>query len=528
MGIQFRIETDFTDLQPYSREYQPTQRLAELQNIGDHDKAIIDLVIELDVLRSKYGRAVFDLGRAHSEYLFLQQQQKFLQSSISDEQGRRQSHQSNLQEVQGDLTLGRKCIDAFIESVLEQIGRLCEHQGLDRTPDFAKTVTTGAETLNDLTKIVGSISKYVRSNHQVPFYYRVLSQLNPLSLPPGLTNEQKLELIEQRPLAFFGSVGALEEATLLSSTLMEISRLERLVNQQIRLACRHSTIVSGLASSADKLGKLEAELATAQVGVRSCITAQHALIDYLNKIAPICARTLRCVEILSASTVQSEGAPPFDTQKIYLADEFVRRKAYFRQWEERVAICIDGLRPLLGSRLETGEFYDAKLSLLVGDYPLHFVNRRDVIIRATNRRDVGDIVSIEAVTSQFPIPEDEILAKLRNPSSVATIAEKVVGFMIYKFYDDAIFLGHFGVSPRAQRFGVGTMLIDQLKNKLSNHINRFSNLRRSQLFVAVDEEDYQRMSFLKRNGFNMQTQSQHESTEQAGPNQRIFMYRAKD
>lgn len=112
------------------------------------------------------------------------------------------------------------------------------------------------------------------------------------------------------------------------------------------------------------------------------------------------------------------------------------------------------------------------------------------------RRDMPDVMAIEQASHAFPWSEERIVKTLRGRNAigmVAVIGECAQGFMIYELNRTCITLLDLAVEPAWRQRGIGTALINKLKDKLARG-------RRSQLVVSVRESNLGAQLFLKACG----------------------------
>jgi len=137
------------------------------------------------------------------------------------------------------------------------------------------------------------------------------------------------------------------------------------------------------------------------------------------------------------------------------------------------------------------------------------VTGADMQIRWLIRRDMNEILQIEKSSFQFPWTEKEFLLALRQRNVIALVAESsaekfadkftkrqssvIYGFMIYELHPGHFSIRSLAVAPEVRRTGIGTALIQRLKETLSkqrrrsiNTLVRESNLP-AQLFMQSQE-----------------------------------------
>ncbi len=106
-----------------------------------------------------------------------------------------------------------------------------------------------------------------------------------------------------------------------------------------------------------------------------------------------------------------------------------------------------------------------------------------VHIRWMSRRDMTEVLAVEAQSFEFPWLEEDFVRCLRQPNCIGMVAERddrVVGFMIYELDRSRIRVLDFAVGAGERRCGVGTQMVAKLKEKLSN-------LRRQRIVLKIRE-----------------------------------------
>ena len=120
-----------------------------------------------------------------------------------------------------------------------------------------------------------------------------------------------------------------------------------------------------------------------------------------------------------------------------------------------------------------------------------------VHIRWMIRRDMPEVLAIEATSFEFPWLEDDFIRCLRQRNCIGMVAEhedRVVGFMIYELHKSRIHVLNFAVSGDYQRRGVGSQMVAKLIAKLSSQ-------RRSRIVLEVRETNLAAQVFFRENGF---------------------------
>lgn len=97
-------------------------------------------------------------------------------------------------------------------------------------------------------------------------------------------------------------------------------------------------------------------------------------------------------------------------------------------------------------------------------------SKMHVHIRWMLRRDIPEVLSIENQSYQCPCTESELVEMIKQRRCVVFVAEvddQVAGYMLYEFERHTLTLLKLGVRRDARRTGVGSKLINKLKEKLS-------------------------------------------------------------
>jgi len=120
-----------------------------------------------------------------------------------------------------------------------------------------------------------------------------------------------------------------------------------------------------------------------------------------------------------------------------------------------------------------------------------------VNLRWMIRRDMPEVLGVEAESFEFPWPEEDFIRCLRKHNCIGMVAEcsnRVVGFMIYELNKTRIHVLTFAVAADCRRMGVGTQMIDELIEKLSEQ-------RRSRITLEVRESNLAAQLFFRECGF---------------------------
>ena len=120
-----------------------------------------------------------------------------------------------------------------------------------------------------------------------------------------------------------------------------------------------------------------------------------------------------------------------------------------------------------------------------------------VHIRWMIRRDMPEVLAIEAESFEFPWLEEDFIRCLRQRNCIGMVAEhddRVVGFMIYELAKSRIQVLNFAAAARHRRRGVGTQMIAKLVGKLSAQ-------RRTRIVLEVRETNLAAQLFFRAGGF---------------------------
>ncbi len=120
-----------------------------------------------------------------------------------------------------------------------------------------------------------------------------------------------------------------------------------------------------------------------------------------------------------------------------------------------------------------------------------------VHIRWMIRRDMPEVLGIEAESFEFPWLEEDFIRCLRQRNCIGMVAEhddRVVGFMIYELAKNRIQVLNFATAAGHRRRGIGTQMIGKLIGKLSAQ-------RRTRIALEVRETNLPAQLFFRDNGF---------------------------
>ncbi len=120
-----------------------------------------------------------------------------------------------------------------------------------------------------------------------------------------------------------------------------------------------------------------------------------------------------------------------------------------------------------------------------------------VHIRWMIRRDMPEVLEVEAQSFEFPWLEEDFIRCLRQRNCIGMVAEhdgRVVGFMIYELHKTRIHVLNFAVAADYHRRGVGSQMVAKLIAKLSPQ-------RRNRIALEVRETNLAAQLFFRENGF---------------------------
>jgi [ribosomal protein S18]-alanine N-acetyltransferase len=120
-----------------------------------------------------------------------------------------------------------------------------------------------------------------------------------------------------------------------------------------------------------------------------------------------------------------------------------------------------------------------------------------VHIRWMIRRDMLEVLNIEAESFEFPWLEEDFIRCLRQRNCIGMVAEyddRVVGFMVYELNKTRLHVLNFAVAPECRRRGIGSQMIAKLVGKLSSQ-------RRTRVVLEVRETNLPAQIFFRENGF---------------------------
>lgn len=119
-------------------------------------------------------------------------------------------------------------------------------------------------------------------------------------------------------------------------------------------------------------------------------------------------------------------------------------------------------------------------------------------IRWLIRRDMDEVLAIEKQSDLEQWTEEDFLRFLRKRTVIGVVAEtelNVFGFMIYELHKSMLKVLKLAVDPEYRRQGIGTQMVDRLKDKLSQQ-------RRNEIEIDVNERNVSGQLFFAGCGFN--------------------------
>jgi len=113
------------------------------------------------------------------------------------------------------------------------------------------------------------------------------------------------------------------------------------------------------------------------------------------------------------------------------------------------------------------------------------------------RSDMPEVLRIEQLCFDHPWSKDDFIAVLRQRNAIGIVAENrrgIAGYVIYELHEHRIVLMNLAVDPQRQRTGVGTAIVDRIKEKLHQQ-------RRREIVAAVRESNLDAHLFFRACGF---------------------------
>ena len=136
------------------------------------------------------------------------------------------------------------------------------------------------------------------------------------------------------------------------------------------------------------------------------------------------------------------------------------------------------------------------------------------------RKDLHEAIGIEASCYSRPWNEDDFNRKMRERNTTGLVCDHngaVAGFMLYELHKHRLGLVKLVVDPIYHRCGIGTILVEKLKSKLSVS-------RRERITVEVPESQLGVQLFFKAMGFKARDVFRNKFTDDDGnPEDAYFM-----
>lgn len=141
------------------------------------------------------------------------------------------------------------------------------------------------------------------------------------------------------------------------------------------------------------------------------------------------------------------------------------------------------------------------------------------MIRWLIRRDMPQVLEIEAASFDQPWTEEDFMSALRERNVIGMVAEHgrdIFGFMVYELHRSDLHVLDLAVRPDSRRQGVGRQMVDRLKGKLSQQ-------RRHRIVATVRESNLAAQFFWKEMGFRC-VKVEREHYEDTGEDGYEFVY----
>ena len=123
------------------------------------------------------------------------------------------------------------------------------------------------------------------------------------------------------------------------------------------------------------------------------------------------------------------------------------------------------------------------------------------------RRDLPECVDIERASFPDPWSQEQFIESLRHRNCIGMVVEgdmPIVGFVIYTLSKDRLIVANFAVHPDHRRRGVGSLMIQELKRKVIEHVGSDGESCRDFLEIHVCEDNEPMHAFLKSQSFDAQ------------------------
>lgn len=120
-----------------------------------------------------------------------------------------------------------------------------------------------------------------------------------------------------------------------------------------------------------------------------------------------------------------------------------------------------------------------------------------VHVRWMIKRDMPEVMDIEAASFEFPWSEDDYIRCLRQRNCIGMVAEhndKVIGVMIYELHPTRLHVLNFVVAEEYRRRSVGQQMMNRI-------ISRLTMDRRTRVLLEVRESNVPAQFFFKSQKF---------------------------
>lgn len=118
------------------------------------------------------------------------------------------------------------------------------------------------------------------------------------------------------------------------------------------------------------------------------------------------------------------------------------------------------------------------------------------VLRWLIGRDMPEVLGIEARAFPNAWTRDDFSACLKQRNCIGLVAEvnhQVTGYVVYEIHKSELHILNLAVDPEWHRHGIGTAMLQRVKDKLSQQ-------RRSRLLLTVRETNLAAQKFFRRQG----------------------------
>ncbi len=148
------------------------------------------------------------------------------------------------------------------------------------------------------------------------------------------------------------------------------------------------------------------------------------------------------------------------------------------------------------------------------------VKASEPVIRWMIRRDMPTVLLIDSLSFPDPLPEQELIKQLRRRNAIGMVVDdgdRVIAFMVYELHNTRVQVLRLAVHPNHRRRGIGAMMIEKLRSKLSYD-------RRNKLGADVREANLGGQLFLRAMDFRCVSTASG-LYEDTGEDAYLFFYR---